>query len=858
MLDITNIKTSLENIQFENPKQYIQAILTSFNIPSYTINKLITAAENKSFFEPIYIYRRAVIVYSEKPLDVSSLEFVAQRLTPTYRLLILLSNDYAICKNAVTGEVCEFIPKEIGNHITFFTPLIFGVANEKDLSSTLSFAELVGSLFNKLGLDERNQGKNVQIVDYILSLIYIGFSKSILQDVNIENFFKWVFASKVTDYDQIMKGFFDTTKSNLRLNHLFEQLPYMGEFNLTANEIPYINSESFDLTSKLLCYDLSAVDPEVLGSLVYKLTQGEDNPGIFGHFTSATNVLKLINPLFVSKYEALITENEKDKKALISILDELTELVFLDPTNGPGCFLTSAFSNVANLIARIENLIDLENKAEIPIGNFIGLVENDIAFKLSHLTLWVTYIQYLSEFNALNYERLQSEYYKINLIKGDQLEKDWSSVCPNNGKTLIIGSPLFKGAKKLSQIEKRRMQKVFDTDELGDMDYCSCWLYKAAKYIENSKSKCALVVTNSLCQGAQVPFIWKRIYKTGSEIFFAHTSFKWSNSSKFSTGVTVIIIGLECTKYQQELKYLYTEQQLIKTKCIGPYIVNSTKTIVDKRTTPLSKILPLMQKGNMPYDNQHLMMTGDEKRRFIKNNPNGIKFLKRIVGSDEYINNIERWCLWIDSKDLKEALKIKDIAQRINKVKEFRLSKSDAGAKRLADRPYQFREFRSTTTQTLVIPSVSSENRPYIPIGFVGPDTIVSNLAFAIYNCDPWIFGLISSHMHMLWIRTVCGNLETRLRYSSQLGYNTFPFPDITQDKMNQILSLVYNIVSERENYCEVSLGDLYMDLPINLKMWHTYLDKEIEACYQQVPFSDDAERLKLLFKMYEEGIKQK
>ena len=202
---------------------------------------------------------------------------------------------------------------------------------------------------------------------------------------------------------------------------------------------------------------------------------------------------------------------------------------------------------------------------------------------------------------------------------------------------------------------------------------------------------------------------------------------------------------------------------------------------------------------------------------------------------------------------MSEAKKIKEIAVRIEKVKEFRLSKTDKSANKLAMRPHQFREFRSTTSQTLVVPSVSSENRPYIPIGFIGQDTIVSNLAFAIYNCEPWLFGLISSRMHMVWIRTVCGSLETRLRYSSGLGYNTFPFPEISAAKKTEITSLSFDIVSAREMYSEISLGDLYNDIPEDLRILHDYLDKTLDSCYQIAPFESDTERIKLLFDLYEQ-----
>ena len=396
------------------------------------------------------------------------------------------------------------------------------------------------------------------------------------------------------------------------------------------------------------------------------------------------------------------------------------------------------------------------------------------------------------------------------------------------------------------------MQQVFETTKLGDIDFCSCWLYLAAKYIGVTTSQCSLVLTNSICQGAQVAFIWKHIYKCGCEISFAYRSFKWKNNIQRATGVSVVIIGLISAKHENKIKYLYTDNFQIKTDSIGPYLINSTKTIVEKRRRPFCKQLPRMSKGNMPYDDQNLLLSREEKNELLMKSPTARKFLKRLVGSDEFINNIERWCLWIPLDKLNEANRIQAIAKRIEKVRQYRLSKSDLSAHRLAGRPHQFREFRSTTTQTLVIPSVSSENRPYIPIGFIDSDTIVSNLAFAVYDCEPWIFGLVSSRMHMVWIRTVCGCLETRIRYSSELGYNTFPFPEISFDKKSQFTSLVLDIINEREQYCNLSLGDLYSNLPHSLRILHEYLDECIDHCYRNEPFESDMERVKYLFQLYE------
>lgn len=851
------IAAILKGVKYSDISQYIGDLLSALQIPDSTVKRLIENAQRQSFSKPIPIYKRAVFIYDESLSSKADFDSLEASLIEKSRIVVLLNSTVVVCKDLVTDELIDFPPNEVWKHVSFFNPLIFGKADEKDLTTTLDFAQLMASLFNQLSLDEKNSTSEDQIIDYALSLIYLSFSKSITKDNEIEKYFQWIFASRELDYNFQIQSLFDAILENRNSDIAFSRLPYFGRFEHTQNTLPHINKISFEISAKILCYELINIDPEVLGTLIYKLTQKSESSSIYGRFISHNNISKLLNPLFINKYEDLITTNKDDDKKLQEIKEELLSKVFFDPTNGPGCFLASSFTGVVRLLELLNRGKGNATTREVNFNNFVGLVDNNLSFKFSHLTIWVTYLQYLSTNQLFEWDDLLSVYSSINLKKGDQLLSNWLSICPNNGNVYIIGSPEFRGAKKLTPEEKRKQQLVFDSERLGDVDYSASWLYKSAKYISNTKSECALVITNSICQGTQVSFLWSKIYTIGCDISFAYRSFKWRGDATPSTGVTVIIVALTDSRYQREVKYLYADNRIIQTDSIGPYLINSTKTIVKEHRTPVSKELPPMQKGNMPYDNQNLLLSREEALELTERTPAAAKFLKKIVGSDEFINSIERWCLWISSEDLEEAASIQAIKERIERVREFRLSKSDTGARRLAERPHQFREFRETSTQTLVVPSVSSERRKYIPIGFIGSDTIVSNLAFAIYNCEPWIFGLISSQMHMVWIRTVCGNLETRLRYSSQLGYNTFPFPEITLEKKSHITSLVGDIISERENYSDLSLGELYSNLPEKLRILHGYLDKEIDSCYKSEPFVSDMERIKHLFASYENSTAQ-
>lgn len=854
MNEIDSIKNDLQKTRFITFDQYISEILTAFRIPNVTIQRLLTNASKNAYKTPIYVYRRATIVFDTTLKSINDIEEVEQKSVVSFRLLVIVNDKIVVCKDSVTGDSISFTPNDIHNYVQFFFPLIYGEVVEKDIYSTVDFAELLNKLFNQLSLDELNKHSvnAEQLSDFVLSLVYLSFAKSILGDKEIEKFIKWAVLAQNKDYDTIIAGFVNAVLNNKKSSSLHDKLPYWNIYQYTTNVLPHVNQTSFELILKIISSDLTSIDTEILGSLIYKFVQLDDTSTIYGHDTSYHNVSKVLSPLFVDNYEYLIEQNKSNKVLLANIRSDLLQLTFFDPTNGPGCFLTSAFNIIVDLVTTIDDLLDEISPETIHIRQFVALVDNRLSQKLTHLSLWISSLKYQQKTSVVHESDLYSTFNSINIHIGDQLHVDWTDICPNTGKTMIIGSPTFKGSKKVSAVEKKAMQRVFNTVQLGDVDYSSCWLYLAAKYIHGSSSKCSLVLTNSVCQGVQVAFLWKRIYGNDCDISFAYRSFKWRNGPQQNTGVSVVIIGLLSSVNDSSCKYLYTDNHKIKTNCIGPYLINGSKTIIEKRTSPLSRELPAMPKGNMPYDNQHLLLSGDEKRQLLSNNPDSIQFLRKIVGSEEFINKIERWCLWIPTEQLDKALSIPDIAERINKVRQFRLSNTDPAARKLAARSHQFREFRFTSTQTLVIPSVSSENRPYIPIGFIGKDTIVSNLAFTIYDCDPWVFGLISSRMHNVWVRTVCGCLETRIRYSSRLGYNTFPFPKISVAKKDQITSIVFDVINDRENYCDISLGALYSDLPQSLRILHNYLDECIDSCYQDAPFESDMERLKLLFSMYE------
>ena len=436
--------------------------------------------------------------------------------------------------------------------------------------------------------------------------------------------------------------------------------------------------------------------------------------------------------------------------------------------------------------------------------------------------------------------------FEVSALKVSQMQEE--------DEIYILGNPPYAGARKQTNIQKSDLDFIFNKfDKYRDLDYISCWFYKASEYIKDSNNlKYAFVSTNSICQGQQVALLWDKILPDNLEINFAYQSFKWGNNAKNKAGVTCIIIGIS-TKNNNS-KTIYEAQNIISVKSINPYLKSDNFVSIPQSKNVLSN-LPKMNKGNMPYDGGHLILLQSEKESFLEDNPSATKFLKPLLGSQEYIRGTIRWCLWIKDKDRHEAEQIQAIKERIELVKQVRLASSDSGAQKLANRPHQFRETREAFSNSIIVPSVSSERREYIPIGFLDKNTIITNLAFAIYDAEPWVFGVVTSRMHMTWVRAVAGRLKTDYRYSAEICYNTFPFPDIT-DKQKKIIEIHVNeVLMEREKHSEKTMAELYDPdkMPDGLRNAHHSLDTAIELCYpRQRPFDNDEKRLEYLFKMYE------
>jgi hypothetical protein len=422
-------------------------------------------------------------------------------------------------------------------------------------------------------------------------------------------------------------------------------------------------------------------------------------------------------------------------------------------------------------------------------------------------------------------------------------------------ETYILGNPPYLGFKMQDSEQKKDIANVFKGKKgFKKLDYISCWMLKGAQYIKGVKGVYSFVSTNSICQGEHASLLWPHIFNLGEEILFAHTTFKWSNNAKHKAAVFCVIVGVQ--NEQINKKTLFEQDEISMVDTINPYLVPTACGIVPKRSTPLSEF-PKMQLGNMPKDDGNLILSEKEKVDFIQSYPSLSSVVKELVGAREYLNGYRRYCLWITKENETVALSNSDITNRVGKVKNFRLSSTDKAANQMAATPHLFREQHTSLKYTIIIPTVSSERRNYLPIGYLTPDKVVVAPNNALYDPPQHLFSVLESSMHMTWLRTFGGRLKSDYRYSSVLVYNTFPFPPITPSQEQTLTETALGILAARELHPGSTLAELYdpNKMPENLREAHRTNDLAVEACYRTEPFTSDEERLAYLFKLYEEMI---
>lgn len=664
------------------------------------------------------------------------------------------------------------------------------------------------------------------------------------------------------------------TPEEKRLKNLDEnltQFPYVnGKLFEESLPLAAFDSKMREMLLEACAFDWGKISPAIFGSMFQAVMNPKERRNLGAHYTSEKNIQKVIKPLFL---DDLYTDFEKikgNRNKLLEFHKKIANLYFLDPACGCGNFLIITYRELRDLeILVLQELnktgqlvTDIRAIIQVDVDQFAGIEYDEFAVRVAEVAMWlIDHQMNIKVSNTFGQYFVRLPLKKAaKIVNGNALRIDWAEIVSKEKLNFILGNPPFVGSKMMTEAQREDLLTLFkDAKGAGVMDYVSAWYIKAAELIQQSNIKVAFVSTNSISQGEQVGILWNVLFSLYHiKIHFAHRTFKWSNEARKNAAVYCVIIGFANFNISEKRLFEYedikSEPLEIKAKNINPYLVNGNDTIILRKQKPLSNI-PEIGIGNKPIDGGNYLFTTPEKDEFIKLEPNSAKWFRKWLGSDEFINNRERWCLWLGDCPPNELKKMPHALKRVEAVKQVRLSSKSIPTQKLASTPTRFHVENIPISDYLIIPKVSSERRKYIPIGFCNLQILSSDLLFVIPNSNPYYFGVLTSEMHMAWVKYVCGRLKSDYRYSKDIVYNNFPFPETTTDKQKQTVeTCAQAVLDTRAKYSDSSLADLYdpLTMPPDLMKAHQKLDKAVDLCYRPQPFTSELKRIEYLFELYE------
>ncbi|HRZ08033.1 MAG TPA: class I SAM-dependent DNA methyltransferase, partial [Candidatus Competibacteraceae bacterium] len=679
------------------------------------------------------------------------------------------------------------------------------------------------------------------------------------------------------DLDQWLSSLFQVLNAppEKRLKKRDEQLlafPYVNG-SLFAELLP---DAAFDTCMRQLLLDCCALDwsrisPAIFGSLFQSVMDTTLRRNLGAHYTSEKNILKLIKPLFLDELRAEFERVKTNKKRLEEFHQRLAKLKFLDPACGCGNFLVIAYRELRLLELDVLRALD-QGEASLDVSQFNILCDVDQFFgieieefpaQIAQTALWLMDHQMnlrVSEEFGRYFVRLPLQK-SATIVHGNALRMDWREIVKPEALSYILGNPPFGGAKYISEEQRTDMAAVFaDVPSAGLLDFVAAWYRKAADYMaDNPKIKAAFVSTNSITQGEQVGVLWPDLFKRGVRIHFAHQTFQWSSEARGKAAVHCVIIGFALHDAEDKRIFDYetvqAEPHEVKAKNINPYLVDVGDLVIARRGKPICPV-PEIGIGNKPIDGGHYLFKPEERDEFLKREPAAAPYFRRWLGADEFLNGYDRWCLWLGDCPPDVLKQMPEAVKRVEAVRRYRLNSKSAPTRKLAAAPTRFHVQNMPDSDFLVIPKVSSERRVYIPLDFMAPTTLYSDLVFIFPQATRYHFGILSSAMHMAWVRSVCGRLESRYRYSAGIVYNNFPWPQTQTGKQKQAIEdAAQAVLDARVQFPNASLADLYdpLTMPAALTKAHRKLDAAVDRAYAKRTFTGDSDRVVFLFELYQQ-----
>ncbi|QHE73082.1 DNA methyltransferase [Rhodococcus sp. WAY2] len=862
-------------------REFIFDLLLAYGKPQGNVTRLRKGSLNVADDPETEVAQKNVVYFKETTKDPLAV-IEELRTSPTvvrYSTRFVIVTDFSelLAVDTKTGENLMIPIRDIDQHFTFFLPWA-GMEKAQyvaEAHADVKAAERMGKLFDELlsanpDLLDRPHGRHGLNV-FFTRLLFCFFA----EDTGIfeENQFTNAIGSHTHADGSDVAEFLTDLFAALDTVEPGDKPRYLAGF-------PYVNGRLFKMTPDVVVPKFTNKARQQLiesGSLIWR----EINPDIFGsmfqaivtpgkrsdlgqHYTSVPNILKTIEPLFLDELKEQFDTGFDSVKKLEQLLERISAIKVFDPACGSGNFLVIAYKELRKLEhAILERLADLDPKhqvlfaeSKINIESFYGIEIDDFAVEVAILSLWIAKHQMNTEFK----EKFNVSIPLIPLKEtgriqaGNATRVDWNEVCPNQGESEIylIGNPPYKGAKTQTKDMKADFPHVFGNRSYSkNLDYIALWFTKGADYIQGTPAELAFVTTNSVAQGEHVGLMFPRLFEAGLEIGYAYTSFKWENNAKRNAGVTVAVISLR--NVRRGPKYIYSDSIRLEATNINGYLADGSNVFIARRKKPLGQGLPAMVIGSMPRA-KGLVLTADDRRRMLTEDPRSGDFIKSYIGTSEFVDGVDRYCLWVEDDRATEAAAVPAIASRFARVSEERRHSDADSTSAYASRPHRFVQISYKRTESIFAPKVSSERRDYIPFGYMDADTVISDLAFAAYDAEPWAFALMTSRTHMVWTKAVGGQHETRIRYSNSIVYNNFPVPSLSEETKERLTAAALRVLDVREYHCERTLAELYDPdlMPADLREAHAEIDALVDSLYSKRGYETDEQRLSDLFAMYE------
>ncbi|CAB5614025.1 Type I restriction-modification system methyltransferase subunit [Klebsiella pneumoniae] len=865
--------------------EFIYGFLTAFEFPKATLSQIRQGGARNVAKEPGHVGLKNKLYYQPVAGSDDIESAFQQRIDDTavaknkIRFVLMTNFVRFLAWDTLTKERIDIEFEELPRNYGFFLPLVGlekAILNSEN-PADVKAAEKMGKLFDLI--KERNElskAEDIHVLNVFLTrLLFCFFAEDtgIFEKGQFTSAVKSYTAEDGSDLDQFLTDLFAVMNS--KSNSEFRQslpvhltaFPYVNGGLFASDEpVPDLGLKGRRILLECSAMDWSAINPDIFGSMFQAVIDVEQRSRLGQHYTSYSNIMKVIQPLFLDPLRTELEKQRTNVNGLKRLLVRLGKIKIFDPACGSGNFLIIAYKELRLLeIDVIRALLQSDPQSifmsGIHLDQFYGIEIDDFACEIARLSLWLAEHQLNKQWEAHIGSAPPALPLRSSgkIWSGNSLQTEWQTVCPKgvDDEVYVIGNPPFLGTLGRSDEQRADMQAVFSGfKSLGGLDFVACWFWKGAQYIQNSRAELALVATNSLCQGEQVATLWPPIFALGLHIHLAYSSFPWENNARDKAAVHVVIVGLSGRSKTRQLFQQVDRQWHSKlVSNISPYLVEGSNIAVLAKTKPMVKNVPPLLFGNKPTDGGHLLLNRGERDALLWQEPQAARWIKKILGSDEFLNGQERWCLWLVGISSAELQCMPLVYSRVQKVAEMRGKSAKLSTQKKSKIPHLFDEIRQPESgDYILIPRVSSERRTYIPIGFFNSDIISSDRNFILPNGTLYEFAILTSLMHNDWMRLVTMRLESRYSYGNKVVYNTFPWPVVSEEQRNNIISLAKTVLLARENYPENTLAELYdpLKMPADLLEAHQALDKAVDRLYSAKPFRDSTERLSCLLERYE------